>query len=159
MKGIPEVIEMLQRLRASEATAYQLYIGQGAIAENWGLMGLAKRHYDRANDEKRHMGMLDARITFLEGTPAVSQINNVELGNAVPLQFSLAKASELQAIKDYRAGIARAEEARDYVTGGILREILKDEETDHLGEIEATEDQISMMGLAQYLPTLIEEED
>lgn len=155
MKGHPEVIAVLNKLFVGEVTARQQYFAHYQMAENWGLMRLKAMILDRANDEYRHAEMLSARILFLEGQPAVSQINTINTGNAVPLQFSLDKDSEVQAIADYRAAIPLVESLGDFTTGKILRAILADEEDDHLNEIEAQEDQIAIMGIGPYLATLV----
>jgi bacterioferritin len=57
---------------------------------------------------------------------------------------------EMGAIKAYNAAIAQAVSVKDNATREILEEILKDEDR-HIDQIEERQDQISQMGIQNFL--------
>ena len=69
MKGIPEVIEALNRALTIELTAINQYFCQAKMCKNWGFLKLGNKHYEESMGEMKHAEMLIDRILFLEGTP------------------------------------------------------------------------------------------
>ena len=150
MKGNAKVIERLNALLADELTAINQYMVQSEMCANWGYEHLHKAIEKRAISEMKHAEKLIGRIIFLEGTPTVSKLNKIEIGNDVETQHKNDWKAEEGAIKSYNDCIRVATEAADNGTREILESILKDEE-DHIDWIEAQLDQIKQMGIQNYL--------
>ena len=130
MKGNAKVIERLNALLADELTAINQYMVQSEMCANWGYEHLHNAIEKRAIGEMKHAEKLIGRIIFLEGTPTVSKLNKIEIGNDVETQHKNDWKAEEGAIKAYNDGIRVATEAADNGTREILESILKDEE-DH----------------------------
>ncbi len=116
-------------------------------------LGYTKLHNlieKRAIDEMKHAEKLIGRILFLEGTPVVSDLKKILIGEDVPKMFNNDNFSEKGAIEAYNAAIILAGEVRDYATRDILQDILKDEDA-HMDGIEAIQDEIKQIGLPVFL--------
>jgi bacterioferritin len=150
MKGNPKLLDSLNSLLADELTAINQYMVHSEMAENWGYDRLSKMVRDRAIVEMKHAEKLIERILFLEGTPIVSKLRDIHIGSDIPKQFTNDLAAEMTAVKGYNDAIRLAVEVGDNATKDILESILEQED-DHVDEIETQQDQITQMGLAQYL--------
>jgi bacterioferritin len=111
---------------------------------------LHKSIESRAFNEMKHAEILIDRILFLEGTPLVSNLNKIHIGADVEAQLRNDLASELTAAKMYNAAVLACMQARDNGSRELLEHILEDEEK-HIDWLEAQLDQISQMGLQNYL--------
>jgi len=80
----------------------------------------------------------------------VSKLKDIHIGANVEAQLKQDLAAEQGAVTVYNAGVKQAAAADDNATRELLESILKDEE-DHLDWIEAQFDQISQMGIQNYL--------
>ncbi|MEM5770386.1 MAG: bacterioferritin [Bacillota bacterium] len=152
MKGNPKLIDALNFLLADELTAINQYIVHAEMCEDWGYGKLHHSFEKRAIDEMKHAEKLIGRILFLEGTPIVSNLNNIHIGSEVPKQIENDRIAEVGAIKSYNEAIALAGELLDYATRDILVQILNDEDR-HMDEIEELQDQIDQMTLPIFLST------
>jgi len=150
MKGNPKIIEKLNSLLADELTAINQYIVHSEMCSNWGYEKLHNADEKRAIDEMKHAEKLIARILFLEGLPVVSDLKKITIGAEVAAQHNNDRASEDGAIASYNDGIKLAVEIGDNGTRELLESILKDEEA-HIDWLEAQIDQISQMGIQNYL--------
>ena len=150
MKGNDRILAALNDLLADELTAINQYMVQSEMCDNWGYEKLHKGIEKKAVDEMKHAEKLIARILFLEGSPTVSRLNAINIGNDVPTIFQNNWNAEAGAVKAYNAGIKLAAELVDNGTREMLEAILKDEES-HIDWIEAQRDQIGQMGIAPYL--------
>jgi bacterioferritin len=152
MKGNDRLIKVLNGLLADELTAINQYIVHAEMAENWGYGKLNKLTHSRAITEMKHAEKLIERILFLEGKPVVSNLNKINIGSDVPKQLGNDLAAEMTAVKDYNSAIAVAVDVGDNATKEILDGILNDEDG-HVDEIEERLDQISQMGIQNFLAT------
>ncbi len=150
MKGHPKLIEALNALLADELTAINQYIVHAEMCEDWGYGKLHAGFEKRAIDEMKHAEILIGRILFLEGTPVVNTLNNINIGRDVPKQIENDRVSEVGAIKSYNDAIILAGELRDYATRDVLMQILNDEDR-HMDELEELQDQIEHMTLPMFL--------
>ncbi|WP_299025808.1 bacterioferritin [uncultured Thermanaerothrix sp.] len=150
MKGSPKVIEVLNHLLADELTAINQYMVHSEMCANWGYEKLHEAIEKRAITEMHHAEKLIGRIIFLEGKPIVSQLNPMHIGEDVEVQLKSDLQAEYDAIRAYNAAIRLAVEEADHGTRALLESILQDEE-EHADWIEAQLDQISQMGLQNYL--------
>ena len=150
MKGNEKIIETLNHLLADELTAINQYMVHSEMCANWMYERLHEAVEKRAITEMKHAEKLIARLLFLEGTPVVSTLNPVHIGSNVEEQLKHDLSAEVDAVKAYNTGIRLAVEVGDNGSRELLESILKDEE-DHVDWIEAQLDQISQMGLGDYL--------
>lgn len=150
MKGNEKVIEHLNARLAEELTAINQYMVHSEMCDNWGYERLHKMIEKRAIEEMKHAEKLIARILFLDGRPIVSILNKVHIGAEVPKMHESDRAAEESAIKGYNESIRVAVEVGDNGTRELLEAILKDEE-DHIDVLEAQLDQITQMGVQNYL--------
>ena len=135
---------------ADELTAINQYIVHSEMCANWGYDKLHGKVEKRAIEEMKHAEKLIARILFLEGLPVVSNLKKMNIGATVDAQLKNDLAAELGAIKDYNDGIRLCLELGDNGSRELIDANLKDEE-DHLDWLEAQLDQISQIGLQNYL--------
>ena len=150
MNGNPKIIETLNSLLADELTAINQYIVHSEMCSNWGYEKLHKADEKRAIDEMKHAEKLIARILFIEGIPVVSNLKKISIGSDVAVQHKNDMHSETETIAMYNNGIKLATEIGDSGTRELLESILKDEEG-HLDWLEAQINQISQMGIQNYL--------
>ncbi len=150
MKGNDRIIATLNALLADELTAIHQYMVQSEMCDNWGYERLHKAIEQRAIGEMKHAVKLIGRILFLEGTPDVSKLNQIDIGADVATQHKHDWNAEQGAVKAYNEGIHLAVEVADNGTRELFESILKDEE-DHIDWIEAQLDQIQQMGIQTYL--------
>ena len=154
MKGNPEVIEVLNKLLASELGAVNQYMVHSEMSDGWGYKKLHDHFEKRAIDEMKHAEKLIGRILFLEGIPVVSKMDDIHIGADAPKQLANDHAAEEGAIRDYNAAIRLVGEKDDYATRELLQSILQDEDQ-HIDEIEELQDQISHMTLPIFLTTQV----
>ena len=150
MKGNDKVIDKLNFLLADELTAVSQYMVHSEMCANWGYEALAGKIEKRAIEEMKHAEKHIARILFLEGRPIVSKLNEMHIGAEVPAMMMDDHNAEKGAIAAYNEAIKLAADLGDNGTREMLEDILQDEEA-HIDWIEAQLDQISQMGLQNYL--------
>ena len=150
MKGNPKVIDALNFLLADELTAISQYIVHAEMCNNWGYEKLAGAIEKRAIEEMKHAETHIERILFLEGQPVVSNLNKMHIGPDVQTILTNDHSAEEGAIAGYNERIKLCADLGDNGTREILEHILKDEEA-HIDWIEAQLDQISQMGIQNYL--------
>lgn len=152
MKGNQQLIDGLNSLLESELTSINQYMVHAEMAEDWGYERLSKNFKTRSITEMKHAERLIERILFLEGTPIVSNLGDINIGSEVPQQVNNDHGLELEAIKEYNEAIVLAGQVLDYATRDMLQEILWDEDR-HLDELEELQDQIEQMTLPTFLST------
>jgi bacterioferritin len=101
-------------------------------------------------DEMKHADKLIERIILLDGMPNLQNLNKLGIGETVPEGLNSDLAAERQSREDLLAGIALCEEATDYVSRALLREILKETE-EHIDYLESQLGLIDKVGLQNYL--------
>ncbi len=156
MKGNEKLISMLNSLLADELTAINQYMVHSEMCDDWGYEKLHKHFEKRAIDEMKHAEKLIGRILFLEGTPTVSTLNKIMIGDNVPRQLANDHAAEEGAIKAYNDAIVLAGEVKDFATRDVLQQILNDEDS-HMDGIEELQSQIEQMSLQVFLTTQVKE--
>jgi bacterioferritin len=154
MKGDQKVIETLNSLLARELTVVNQYMVHSEMCDNWGYIKLHDAIQKRAVVEMKHAEQLIGRIIFLEGIPVVSELQKLHIGADVPRMFASDHEAELEAVKQYNAGILVCGDAKDFATREILEHILDDEDG-HVDSIEEVQDQISQMGIQLFLATQV----
>jgi bacterioferritin len=155
MKGNDKILTVLNQLLADELTAISQYMVHSEMCESWGYAKLHRAIEKQAIDEMRHAEWLIQRILFLEGTPNVSALHAMHIGETVSDIVGNDLAAETDAVHAYNAAIRSARDADDQATADLLITILKMEE-EHLDWGEIQQSQIEQMGLAIYLTSQIE---
>ena len=150
MKGNEKVLEKLNDLLSDELTAISQYMVHAEMCDNWSYKRLAEAVEKRAIEEMKHAEALIGRILFLEGTPIVSNLKKIHIGDEVEAQFKNDWDAEEAAIRSYNDGVKLCAEMSDHGTADFLKDILKDEEA-HIDWLEAQLDQIKQMGKQTYL--------
>jgi bacterioferritin len=150
VKGDAKLLTVLNRLLADELTAISQYMVHAEMCDNWGYDTLHKAIERQAMDEMHHAEWLIRRIIFLEGTPVVSELNPMKIGQTVLDMVGNDQEAELAAIRAYNEAIATARDAADQSTADLLLQILKMEEG-HADWAEMQRAQIEQMGLENYL--------
>jgi len=152
MKGHEKILAALNELLKDELTAIVQYVVHAEMCADWGYERLHEAIEKRSRQEMKHAESLIERIIFLEGTPVVSQLNEVHVGPDVQKQLQSDLGAEMGAIKAYNKAIQLAIELNDAVTRELLETIAKDEDN-HINWIEEQLAQIEHMGLPMYLST------
>ncbi len=150
MKGNKQLLMVLNQLLADELTAISQYMVHSEMCDNWGYDKLHKAIERQAKDEMHHAEWLIRRIIFLEGTPVISKLNPIKIGQTVADMVGNDQRAELEAVRAYNKAIAMARDAGDQATGDLLLQILKMEEG-HADWAEMQRAQIEQMGLQNYL--------
>lgn len=150
MKGQPEVIDKLNELLAEELTAINQYFLHSEMCGDWGYEKLHEVIEQRSIQEMKHAERLIERILFLEGSPIVSELNKISIGDTVLKQLTNDQAAEMDAINMYNDAIGLTSRLGDNGTKILVESILTDEE-EHLDWIEEQLDQIEQMGYERYL--------
>ncbi|MCC6963302.1 MAG: bacterioferritin [candidate division Zixibacteria bacterium] len=156
MKGNKKVIAKLNELLRDELTAINQYMVHSEMCANWGYTRLHNEIERRAITEMKHAEKHIARIIFLEGIPEVSRLNDMKIGANVEQQFKNDLKDEIGAVTSYNDGVKIAADAGDNATRDMLESILADEE-DHVDWLEAQLDQITQMGIQNYLAQQVKE--
>ena len=150
MKGNEKLLDALNQLLADELTAISQYMVHSEMCDNWGYDKLHEAIEKQAKDEMHHAEWLIRRIIFLEGTPVVSRLNPIQIGQTVSEMVSNDQAAECAAVRAYNDAIGLAHKVADQATADLLTQILKMEEG-HADWAEMQRAQIEQMGLENYL--------
>src|SRR3954466_5909825 len=87
MKGVKEVIDLLNEVLAGELVAINQYFLHSKMCANWGFKTLAARGRAESIDEMKHADRLVDRILFLEGLPNLQRLDKLFIGQTVPEQL------------------------------------------------------------------------
>lgn len=158
MKGDKEVIKHLNNALKGELTAINQYFLHAKMLEDWGVAKLAKHEREESIEEMVHAEKIIDRILLLEGLPNLQDLGKLKIGENVEEIIKSDMALEQDGIAGYRAGVAAAEAAGDYVTADLFKAILAEEE-EHLDHQETQLQMINDMGLQNFLALNSESED
>lgn len=150
MKGIPEVIDLLNRALTVELTAINQYFCQAKMCKNWGYMKLAAKHYEESIGEMKHAEKLIDRILFLEGTPEIARYDVIRVGTNVAEQFDYDLKLEMSGVQHYNLTIERCAALKDNGTRELVEPILVESE-EHVDWLETQIGLIQQIGLQNYL--------
>ena len=150
MQGDAKVLEYLNLQLKNELTAINQYFLHYRMLDNWGFARLAKHERDESVGEMKHADKLMDRILMLEGLPNLQGLGKLLVGeNAVEVLHCDLKA-EQGAQATLKDAIAHCESVRDYVSRGVLHEILDDTE-EHIDWLETQIELAPKVGESNWL--------
>src|SRR5205085_1488051 len=157
MKGNPKVIAALQEALREELTAINQYFLHAEMCENWHYSKLGEFIKKQSIDEMKHAEELIERILFLDGTPSLTELMTLNVGQNVREQLQNDLNLELGAVKQYNDAIRLARDEGDNASRELFERLLKDEEK-HADWLEAQLFQINEIGYERYLSQQIKDE-
>jgi len=157
MQDNPKVIAALNETLKEELTAISQYFLHAEMCENWHYHKLGELIKKQSIDEMKHAETLIERILFLDGTPNMTELMHLNIGQTVKEQLESDLKLEIAAVTMYNRSVATAREAGDNASRELFERLLKDEE-EHVDWLEAQLHQIQEMGYERYLSQQIREE-
>ena len=150
MKGNPKVLAYLQEVLKAELTAINQYFLHAEMLQNWGYKRLYKYTRKESIEEMIHAEKVLERMLFLDGSPNMSELFGLRIGQNVKDQFKNDLALEMEALPRLNKAISVATEVGDNGSRELFEEILVDEE-EHVDWLEAQLQMIEEMGIQNYL--------
>ncbi len=157
MKGDSKIIALLNEVLKAELTAINQYFLHAEMCANWGYYKLAGTTRKESIEEMTHAEKLMERIIFLDGTPNMSELFRINVGQNVPQQLKNDLQVEYEAVRRLNQGIAVCRDLGDDGSRELLNSILLDEEH-HIDWLEAQLHAIDEMGVQNYLAQWMGEE-
>ena len=127
------------------------------MCENWKYDKLGHYIKKQSIDEMKHAEALIERILFLDGTPNLTELLQIKVGQNVKEQIESDLKLELNAVAMYNAAIQVARDQGDNGSRELFERLLKDEEA-HADWLEAQLHQIKEIGYERYLSQQVREE-
>ena len=149
MKGDKQVITHLNKILYNELVAINQYFLHARMYKNWGLDKLGAHEMHESIGEMKHADRLIERILFLDGLPNLQDLGKIMIGEDVKDCISCDLKLEMIARLDLKVAITRCDEAKDYVSRDLLKEILKSEE-EHIDWLETQLQLIDRVGIQNY---------
>jgi bacterioferritin len=138
-------------------TAISQYFLHAEMCENWKYDKLGHYIKKQSIDEMKHAEALIERILFLDGTPNLTELLQIKVGQNVKEQIESDLKLELNAVAMYNAAIQVARDQGDNGSRELFERLLKDEEA-HADWLEAQLHQIKEIGYERYLSQQVREE-
>ena len=157
MQGNPQVIARLQLALKEELTAINQYFLHAEMCENWKYDKLGKFIKMQSIDEMKHAEEIIERILFLDGTPSLTELMTLNIGQNVKAQLENDLKLELGAVAMYNESVRIARDEGDNASRELFERLLKDEEQ-HVDWLEAQVHQIKEIGYERYLSQQIRDE-
>ncbi len=151
------MIAALNEALREELTAINQYFLHAEMCENWKYSKLADYIKKQSIDEMKHAEVLIERILFLDGTPNMTELMKLTVGQNVREQLESDLKLEMDAVAMYNRAVETSREASDNASRELFERLLKDEE-DHVDWLEAQLHQIKEIGYERYLSQQIREE-
>lgn len=156
MKGNPKVVAKLQEALKEELTAINQYFLHAEMCENWKYNKLGSFIKKQSIDEMKHAEELIERILFLDGTPSLTELMQLNIGQNVKAQLENDLKLEVNAVAMYNEAAKLARDEGDNGSRELFEKLLRDEEQ-HVDWLEAQLFQIKDMGYERYLSQQIRE--
>src|SRR5881296_700165 len=136
MRGNPKVIAELNAALKEELTAISQYFLHAEMCENWKYDKLGGYIKKQSIDEMKHAEALIERILFLDGTPNMTELMKLTVGQNVKEQLESDLKLEIDAVAMYNNAIKVCREEGDNASRELFERLLKDEEG-HVDWLEA----------------------
>jgi bacterioferritin len=156
VQGDKTIIRLLNEVLTNELTSVNQYFLHARMYENWGFARLGKVTYDESIGEMKHADKLIKRILFLEGLPNLQDLRKLKIGETVAEGLAADLSLEFGGRTALVTGIKACEQAEDYASRQVLREILTDTE-EHIDFLETQISLLTRLGEANYLQSAMGE--
>jgi bacterioferritin len=156
MKGNPKVIAALNEALKEELTAINQYFLHAEMCEAWHYTRLGDYIKKQSIDEMKHAEALIERILFLDATPNMTELMQLNIGQNVKDQLQSDLNLEISAVAFYNKAVKIAREEGDNASRELFERLLKDEEM-HVDWLEAQMHQIKELGYERYLTQQIKD--
>jgi bacterioferritin len=150
MQGNPKVLARLQEALKEELTAINQYFLHAEMCENWGYKKLGSFIKKQSIDEMKHAEEIIERILFLDGTPNLTELMQLNIGQNVKAQLDNDLKLEVNAVGMYNHAVKVARDEGDNASRELFERLLKDEER-HVDWLEAQVHQMKEVGYERYL--------
>ncbi len=150
MRGNERILVHLQECLKAELTAINQYFLHAEMMENWGYKKLASYTKKESIDEMKHAEAILERMLYLDGSPNMTELFPLKIGQNVKAQLENDLALELAAVPRLNGAIKTAVEVGDNGSRELFEKILIDEEH-HVDWLEAQLHIISEIGVENYL--------
>lgn len=157
MKGNPKVIAALNEALKEELTAINQYFLHAEMCENWHYTRLGEYIRKQSIDEMKHAEALIERILFLDGTPNLTELMQLNVGQNVREQLESDLKLEIAAVGLYNRAVQTARDGADNASRELFERLLKDEE-EHVDWLEGQLHQINEIGYERYLSQQIKDD-
>jgi len=151
MKNNQLIIDLLNKQLTLELTSMDQYLAHAQMYEDWDIKKLYEKISHEHEEELDHAKKLIERILFLGGKPDTITREKVNIGTNVKEMLEFDLAAEYIVAESLRSIIATCEQEKDYVSRGILEELLFDTEMDHIYWITQHLGLIERIGLQNYI--------
>ena len=155
MKGNEQVIEALNAGLTIELTAINTYFIHSKMCRNWGLNKLADHYYAESIEEMKHAEEIIDRILFLDGIPAISRYDVINVGDSPKQQIENAMALEIKGAATYNEGIKLCTDVKDNSSRELMERMVVESEQS-IDWAEAQLDLMKMVGTENYLAQQME---
>jgi bacterioferritin len=150
MKGNEQIIEALNAGLTIELTAINLYFISSKMCRDWGLNKLANHFHAESIEEMKHADEVIDRILYLDGVPAISRYDVINVGDTPQAQIENSLALETKGVATYNEAIQLCIELKDAGSRELMDRMVVESE-DSVDWAEAQLDLIKMTGLENYL--------
>jgi bacterioferritin len=150
MQGNPKVLARLQEALKEELTAINQYFLHAEMCANWGYKKLGSFIKKQSIDEMKHAEEIIERILFLDGTPNLAELMQLNIGQNVKAQLENDLKLEVNAVGMYNNAVKVARDEGDNASRELFERLLKDEER-HVDWLEAQVHQMKEVGYERYL--------
>ena len=158
MKGVPQVVNTLNKLLAGELMAVDQYLAHGEIYSDLGLVRLAEHTLHESDHEREHARAIIQRILFLEGEPDLASRHPMTVGKSVEEMLKNDLQIEYQVANHLKKAVEICEENHDFVSRDMLVKQIEDTEMDHAYFLEKQIRLIELVGIQNYLQSQLEAE-
>ena len=155
MKGNEQVIEALNAGLTIELTAINAYFIHSKMCRNWGLNKLADHYYAESIEEMKHAEEIIDRILFLDGIPAISRYDVINVGDSPKQQIENAMALEIKGAATYNEGIKLCTDVKDNASRELMERMVVESEQS-IDWAEAQLDLMKMVGTENYFAQQME---
>lgn len=151
MKGVPQVVNTLNKLLAGELMAVDQYLAHGEIYSDLGLVKLAEHTLHESEHEREHARAIIQRILFLEGEPDLASRHPMTIGKSVGEMLRNDLQIEYQVAEHLKKAVEICEANQDFVSRDMLVKQIEDTEMDHAYFLEKQIRLIELVGIENYL--------
>jgi len=150
VKGDTKIIALLNEVLKAELTAINQYFLHAEMCANWGYYKMAGNTRKESIEEMTHAEKLMERILYLDGTPTMSELFKINIGQTVKAQLENDLELEYTAVKRLNDGIQASVAVGDNGSRELMEKILLDEEH-HIDWLEGQLHAIKEMTYENYL--------